>query len=50
MTYLLVVYNKAGESVFEKLYKGVSGTFMHDICNDYLHHGGEGATVDFYLV
>ena len=50
MTYLLVVYNKAGESVFEKLYQGVSGTFMHEICNDYLHHGGKGATVDFYLV
>ena len=50
MAYLLVVYNKAGEAVFEKLYRGVSGTFMHEICDDYLHLGGEDATVDFYLV
>ena len=50
MTYLLVVYNAKGVAVFEKLYRGVSGTFMHEIYEDYVHLGGEGGTADFYPV
>jgi hypothetical protein len=50
MTYLLVVYNAKGVQVFQKLYKGVSGTFMHDIYQDYEHLGGPGGFADFYTV
>ena len=50
MSYLLVVYNKKGKEVFSKLFKGVSGTFMHEIAGDYQHKGGPGGSVDFYPV
>ncbi len=48
MNYVLVVYNSAGQEVFRKLYEGVSGTFMHEIYQDYKHLGGEGGSVDFF--
>jgi hypothetical protein len=48
MTYILVVYNKKGTEVFRKTYKGVSGTFMHEIYNDYAHLGGKNGYADFF--
>lgn len=50
MKYILVVFNAKGQEVFRKVYKGVSGTFMHDIYKDYEHLGGEGGWADFYSV
>ena len=48
MNYVLVVFNAKGQEVFRKVYKGVSGTFMHDIYKDYEHLGGKGGYADFY--
>ena len=50
MTYLLVVYDAKGVAVFEKLYRGVSGSFMHEIYEDYAHLGGPGGSANFYAV
>ena len=50
MKYVLVVFNAKGQEVFRKVYKGVSGTFMHDIYKDYEHLGGKGGSVDFYSI
>jgi len=48
MTYILVVYDKTGREVFRKTYRGVSGTFMHEIYQDYAHLGGPGGRADFF--
>ena len=48
MKYILVVYNAKGVEVFRKVYEGVSGTFMHEIYNDYTHLGGPGGYADFF--
>ena len=48
MTYILIVFNKQGVEVFRKEYQGVSGTFMHEIYQDYAHLGGPGGWADFY--
>jgi hypothetical protein len=48
MTYILVVYDKMGQEVFRKIYRGVSGTFMHEIYQDYAHLGGPGGRADFF--
>jgi hypothetical protein len=48
MKYILVVYNAKGVEVFRKVYEGVSGTFMHEIYNDYAHLGGPGGYADFF--
>ena len=48
MTYILVVYNKKGQEVYRKEYKGVTGHFMMEIYNDYAHLGGKGGYAEFY--
>jgi hypothetical protein len=50
MSYMLVVFDRNGRRVFTKLFEGVSGTFMHEIANDYKHKGGPGGYVNFYAV
>lgn len=48
MTYILVVFNKKGEEVFRKEYKGVTGHFMMDIYQDYAYLGGKDGYADFF--
>ena len=48
MTYTLVVYNAQGQEVFRKVYEGVSGSFMHEIYQDYAHLGGPGGWADYF--
>ena len=48
MKYLLVVYNSKGFEVYRKVYKNVSGTFMHEIYKDYAYKGGKGGYADFF--
>lgn len=48
MTYILIVFNKKGQEVFRKEYKGVTGNFMMDIYQDYAHLGGKGGYADFF--
>lgn len=48
MTYILVVFNSANQEVFRKVYEGASGSFMHEIYNDYAYLGGIGGYADFF--
>jgi hypothetical protein len=48
MNYILVVYNFKKVEVFRKVYKNVSGTFMHEIYKDYAYKGGKGGYADFF--
>jgi hypothetical protein len=50
MDYVLVVYNAQNQEVFRKEYTSVSGTFMHEIYQDYAHLGGPGGRADFFAV
>jgi len=47
MNYILLVFDAKGKEIFRKIYKGVSGTFMHEIYKDYEHLGGAGGRAEF---